>query len=417
MLLCVSARASAIQLTLHETAAIRGGQENSMNKKNIGVIAAAVAIVGASAWYLRAAGAPPAIAKAGAGQMPTVVNVVTPQRQNVPVVLQSNGTVTPLSSVNLHPQITSTIRQVHIREGQFVKAGELMFSFDDRADAANVDKARAQVARDQAALADVERQHQRSAELVAQHFLSQSVLDTLRSQVDSARAVLAADQAALRSTGVAASYNTIRAPQSGRVGAINVYPGSLVQPATALTSVTQLHPISVSFTLPETALGGLLAAQQRGAVTVEANTASAAAASTGRLTFIDNAVDPVTGTIRVKAQFDNRDSTLWPGQYVNTRLTVQTLSDAIVIPQSAIITNTRGTVVYVVDADQSARQVPVARLHAFGASAVVSGLSGLEQVITDGKQNLRPGGKVKVAAASGAGQPQANRVGGKDAPA
>ena len=385
-----------------------------MNKKNIGVIAVAVAIVGASAWYLRAASAPPV--GAGAGQPPTVVNVIKPVRRDVPVVLQSNGTVTALSSVELHPQITSTIRKVHIKEGQFVKAGELMFSLDDRADVANVDKARAQVARDQAALADVERQYKRSAELVAQHFLSQSALDTLRSQVDSARAVLGADQAAQRATGVLASYNTIRAPQAGRVGAINVYPGSLVQPATALTSVTQLNPISVSFTLPESALGGLLAAQQRGAVAVEAK-AGSAAASTGRLTFIDNAVDPVAGTIRVKAQFDNRDSTLWPGQYVNTRLTVQTLSDAIVIPQSAIINNTRGTVVYIVDADQSARQVPVARLHAFGANAVVSGLSGLEQVITEGKQNLRPGGKVKVAVPDGAKAPAAVRVAGKDAAA
>ena len=385
-----------------------------MNKKNIGVLAVAVAIVGASAWYLRTAGEPPA--STGAGRAPTVVNVVKPQRRDVPVVLQSNGTVTPLSSVELHAQITSTIRKVHIKEGQFVKAGELMFSLDDRADVANVDKARAQVARDQASLADVERQYARSAELVAQNFLSHSALDTLRSQRDSARAVLGADQAALRATDVAASYNTIRAPQAGRVGAINVYPGSLVQPATALTSVTQLNPITVSFTLPESALGGLLAAHQRGAVSVEAKADSAAAASTGRLSFIDNAVDPVAGTIRVKAQFDNRDSALWPGQYVNTRVTVQTLGDAIVIPQSAIINNTRGTVVYIVDADQSARQVPVARLHAFGASAVVSGLSGSEQVITEGKQHLRPGGKVKVAGPDGAKAPAAMRVAGKDAP-
>ena len=386
-----------------------------MNKKNIGVLAVAVAIVGASAWYLRTAGEPPA--STGAGRAPTVVNVVKPQRRDVPVVLQSNGTVTPLSSVELHAQITSTIRKVHIKEGQFVKAGELMFSLDDRADVANVDKARAQVARDQASLADVERQYARSAELVAQNFLSHSALDTLRSQRDAARAVLGADQAALRATDVAASYNTIRAPQAGRVGAINVYPGSLVQPATALTSVTQLDPITVSFTLPESALGGLLAAQQRGAVAVEAKAGSGAAVSTGRLTFIDNAVDPVAGTIRVKAQFDNRDSTLWPGQYVNTKVTVQTLGDAIVIPQSAIINNTRGTVVYIVDADQSARQVPVARLHAFGASVVVSGLSGVEQVITEGKQNLRPGAKVRVAVPDGARQPQAMRGAGKDAAA
>ena len=178
-----------------------------MNKKNIGVIAAAVAIIGAAAWYLHGAGEPAkarggAGAKGARGQPPTVVNVVKPQRQDVPVVLQSNGTVTPVSTVDLHPQTTSTIRTVHIKEGQFVKAGELMFSLDDRGDRANVDKAHAQIARDQAALADVERQYKRSQELVAQKFLAQSAVDTLRSQVEAARALLAADQAALRSTGV-----------------------------------------------------------------------------------------------------------------------------------------------------------------------------------------------------------------------
>jgi RND family efflux transporter MFP subunit len=388
-----------------------------MNKKNIGVIAGAIAIVGAAAWYLHGAGEPAKAGAAGgkgAAQPPTVVNVVKPQRQDVPVIVQSNGTVTPVSSVDLHPQTTSTIRKVHIKEGQFVKAGEVMFSLDDRGDVANVDKARAQIARDQAALADVERQYKRSQELVAQKFLSQSAVDTLRSQVDAARALLNADQAALRSTGVSASYNTIRAPMAGRVGAINVFPGSLVQPATSLTSVTQLDPINVAFTLPEAALADLLAAQKRGAVQVEASAGEAGKAVTGTLSFVDNTVDPVAGTIRVKARFDNRDSSLWPGQYVNTKVTVQTLPGAIVIPQAAIINNTRGTFVYVVDADQSAKQVNVARLHAFGLNAAVSGLTGDEQVITDGKQNLRPGGKIKLAGAPGAKKPDATRIAKKD---
>lgn len=373
----------------------------SMKKKNIGVAAAAIAIIGGAAWYLHSAGEPatPAAAAKGAGQPPTVVNVVRPQRQDVPVVLQANGTVTPVSTVDLHPQTTSTIRTVHIKEGQFVKKGDLMFSLDDRSDAANVDKARAQIARDQAALADTERQFKRSQELVAQKFLSQSAVDTQRAQVDAARALVVADQAALRSTGVSASYNAIRAPMAGRVGAINVYPGSLVQLATSLTTITQLDPIAVAFTLPEGALADLLAAQKRGKVEVQASSGAAGKPVAGALSFVDNTVDPVAGTIRVKALFDNRDSSLWPGQYVNTKLTVQTLADAVVIPQSAIITNTRGTFVYVVDADQTARQVQVARLHGFGLNAAVSGLAGDEQVITEGKQNLRPGGKVALVGA------------------
>ena len=149
---------------------------------------------------------------------------------------------------------------------------------------------------------------------------------------------------------------------------------------------------------------------------VEASAGDAGQAVTGTLSFIDNAVDPVAGTIRVKARFDNRDSSLWPGQYVTTKVTVQTLPNAVVIPQTAIITNTRGTFVYVVDANLAARQVPVERLHGFGLNAAVSGLAGDEQVITEGKQNLRPGGKVKPA--EPAGTPSgAMRVARKDAPA
>ena len=388
-----------------------------MKKKNIAVWAGAAAIVGGAAWYLNQRDVPVQAAAgargANGGGAPTVVNVVAAQRQDVPVVLQSNGTVTPLSSVDLHPQTTSTIRKVHVKEGQFVKAGQLMFTLDERSSQANVDKTRAQVARSQAALGDLERQLRRSEELFAQKFIAQSAVDTLRSQRESARAQLAADRAALKAEGVEASYSTIRAPMAGRVGAIDVYPGSLVQLATSLTSITQLDPITVSFTLPESALAQLLAAQERGGVAVEASAPGAGRASSGKLTFVDNAVDSKAGTIRVKATFDNRDTALWPGQYVSTRVTVQTLANAVVVPQNAIITNTRGTFVYVVDGERNALQKPVTRVHSFGLNAAVTGLSGDEKVITEGKQNLRPGGKVRLANAgpgSGSKGPAATQV-------
>jgi RND family efflux transporter MFP subunit len=374
-----------------------------MQKKKLGILAGTVVLLAAGAWYFHSAkGAEPASGAAGAGgkngaQPPTTVNIVAPLRQDVPVEILANGTVTPVQTVDLRAQTTATIRQVHIKEGQFVKQGTLMFSLDDRSDVANVDKAQAQVVRDQATLADVERQYKRSQDLFAQKFLAQSAVDTLKSQVDAARAALVADQAAVRSSRVSAGYSSIRAPLSGRVGAINVYPGSLMQPATSLTTITQLDPINVAFTLPESALGGLLAAQKSGKVAVQASVGDARPIS-GTVSFIDNTVDAQSGTIRVKAVFDNSGSNLWPGQYVNTRVTVQTLKDAIVIPQQAIVTNAHGTFVYVVQDDQSAKLVPVARLHSFGANAAVSGLTGAEKVITDGKQNLRPGGKIRLAA-------------------
>jgi len=381
-----------------------------MKTRNIAIVAGIVVAVGAGTWAVNRgsdAHADGAAAPGGKGkgaQPPAVVNVVAPQRQDVAVVQQANGTVTPIRTVDLHPQTTATIRQVHIKEGQFVKQGELMFSLDDREDRANLDKAQAQVARDRASLADLERQYKRSQDLFAQHFIAQSAVDTLRAQVDQARATLQADSAAARASSVTTSYTAIRAPMSGRVGGINVYPGSLVQPATSLTTITQLDPITVAFTLPESSLPSLLAAQKRGKVEVEALPGADLAPVKGLLSFVDNTVDPQAGTIKVKAEFDNRETTLWPGQYVNTKVIVQTLKDAVVIPQNAIITNAQGTFVYVLEKDHSARLVPVRRVYGAGVDAAVSGLAGSEQVITDGKQNVRPGAKVRLASEMGKGK-------------
>ena len=399
----------------------------NMKNKKTAVVLVAAAIAAGAAWYFTSAGAPTGEgAKEGKGgkgdkesQPPTVVNVIPPVRRDVPVVLAASGIVTPVSSVQLHPQTTSTIRTVHIKEGQFIKAGTLMFSLDDRAGRAGVDQAQAQIARERAALADLERQYRRSTELYEQKFIAKSALDTLRSQVDVARAGMKAGAAALQAERVTASYSAIRAPMAGRVGAINVFAGSLVQPGTALTSVTQLDPVDVAFALPESALADLLAAQRSGAVAVLASTGPEAKPVAGALSFIDNTVDPKAGTIRVKARFDNRDTLLWPGQYANAQVTVRILKDAIVIPQAAIITNTRGTSVYVIDAEEKAKSVPVARVHSFGTEAVVTGLTGTEKVITEGKQNLRPGGKVRLAPAAGDGakgegkrEPRATRAAG-----
>lgn len=398
-----------------------------MKKTTLMVLVGAAAAIGAGGWYYAqpaadAAKQPAAAAGPGAGkgggqgqQGPTTVNVVSPQRQDVPVMLSANGTVSPISTVDLHPQTTSTIVKVHIKEGQFVKQGELMFSLDSRSENANVEKAQAQVMRDRATLADLERQYQRSMDLLAQKFIAQGAVDTLRSQVEQARAVLNADLAATQAVKVDASYTSIRAPMTGRVGAINVYPGSLVQLSTSLTTITQLNPINVSFTLPESALAGLLAAQQAGAVPVQVE--SGGKQFKGKLSFIDNAVDPMAGVIRVKAEFDNSQTQLWPGQYVNTKLTVQTLKDALVVPQNAIISNTRGTFVYTVAPDQTAVVANVKRLHTFGPYAAVSGLNGDEKIIVEGKQNLRPGGKVRIADAASDGKKKGGDAKKKDSAA
>lgn len=329
----------------------------------------------------------------------TTVNSVPASTQDVPIVLQASGTVVPLNSVELHAQTTSTIKKVHIKEGLFVHEGDLLFTLDNRTEQANVEKAQAQLAQNQASLTNLERQYKRSQELFAQKFISQSALDTVLSQVNAQRALLKSDAATVKSAQVAASYNSIHAPMTGRAGAINVFPGSLVQPATLLVTITQLDPISVSFTLPESSMQAVHDAQKSGPVPVQARLSNAEKSVTGALSFIDNAVDPQAGTLRVKAQFDNKDTSLWPGQYVNTRITIQTLKNAVVIPHAAILITSKGKSVYIVAPDDTAQSKPVEVLHTFGANAAVSGISSGEKIIVEGKQNLRPGGKVREAQA------------------
>lgn len=334
------------------------------------------------------------VPKARGAELPVTVNVVPAVKQDVPIELLANGTVVPLNTVELRPQTTSLLKSVHIKEGQFVRAGELLFALDDRNDRANLDKANAQLARDQATLSDLERQYKRSQELVAQKFISQGASDTLQMQVEGQQALLKSDQAAVQLARIAISYGTIHAPMSGRVGAINVAPGSLLQPGSTLATLTQINPISVSFTVPESSLQSLLEAQKRGAIAVKVKLSAPEKTLSGKLSFLDNAVDPVAGTLRVKALFDNADTALWPGQYVNTQITVSTLKNAVVVPLAAIVTGTSGKFVYAMEPDKTAKPRPIGVLYTFGTHAAVSGLSGAEKVIVEGKQNLRAGSKL-----------------------
>jgi RND family efflux transporter MFP subunit len=337
-----------------------------------------------------AASAPATTASALAGP-PVTVTTVRAQKRNLPILLKAAGTVAPLTSVDVRSQVTSTISKVHIREGQFVKAGELLFTLDARSDEANVAKARAQLVKDNAALADAQRQYVRAKQLFSQNFVAQGALDTAQALVDSQAAVIASDQAALDASQVALSYARVNAPNSGRAGAINVFPGSTVQAnISSLVTITQLDPIAVAFNLPQRSLVDALAALKDGGAPVTASLADGAGSFNGRLKFVDNAVDASSGTVKVKAVFDNHEGKLWPGAYVDVSQTVSTLKDAVVIPQAAIIQSARGIIVYVM-AGGKALQKPVQLLYADGNDAAVTGVNVGEAVVLDGKQNLRPG--------------------------
>ncbi|MFO1327917.1 MAG: efflux RND transporter periplasmic adaptor subunit [Rubrivivax sp.] len=325
---------------------------------------------------------------------PVSVTTVVARRRDLPVTLDATGSVVPEKSVEVRPQLTSVITQVHVREGQFVKRGDALFTLDARSDEANVARLQAQLAKDQAALADAQRQLSRSRELLAQNFISQGAVDSNTTLVESAQAAVAADRAAIDAARVPLAYARIAAPSAGRVGAINVFPGTAVQAnVTPLLTVTQLDPIGVSFAVPQRHLADLLAALKSGDAKVSATLGEGGGTLVGRLDFVDNGIDAASGTVRAKAKFDNPKQQLWPGAFVRASLTVRTLEQAVVLPQAVIIQSTRGSIVYVV-ADGKAAVRPVQVLAVQGDDAAVSGLKGGERVVLDGRQNLRPGAPV-----------------------
>jgi len=372
-----------------------------MNSKTLGVIVAAAAVVAAfGAWRWSAgsassgagAAAVSGAASAASGGPAVSVSTVRAEKRDYPVMLEATGTVTALNSVDVKPQVSSVVTKVHIREGQFVKAGEPLFTLDARADEANVSKARAQMEKDLAGLADAQRQLTRSRELLAQNFVSQGAVDTNQALVDAQKAAVNADRAAVEAAKVGLSFSRIVTPSAGRAGAISVFPGSTVQPSSPpLVTITQLDPIAVAFNLPQRNLGDALQSLRSGGGKVTALLPENGGRLAGKLQFVDNAVDATSGTVRVKAIFDNKDQRLWPGAFVGVQLAVQTLKDAIVVPQAAIIQTARGKIVYVVETGGKAAVRPVEIVQAAATDAVVTGVQPGERVVVEGRQNLRPG--------------------------
>ncbi len=391
-----------------------GGTYWWMQKPAAGAASANAATAAGSA----PAGASAAAATGGRGG-PQTVGVVLAQQRDVPVSIEAAGSVVALDSVELRPLTTGIITEVSVTEGQPVKRGAVLFKLDDRAERANLEKARAQLAKDKATQADIERQLARAKELFEQNFIARNAVDTLLTQLDAQLAAVRASQAGIQSSEVALSNSVLKAPMSGRAGAVNVVQGSLVQPGgVAMVTLTQMDPIGVSFTLPENQLALLRKADRELAkeggvpLTVQLpgeRRGQPAVTLPGHVSFIDSGVDPTTGTIRIKGKLVNEDRQLWPGQYVTTKLTLRTVKDAIVIPQAALIVRGSERTVYVVDAQGMTQMKPVQTRQPLGELVVVEGLAAGEKVIVEGKQNLRPGTPVREAAArAGKGGDQAS---------
>jgi RND family efflux transporter MFP subunit len=336
--------------------------------------------------------------KAKSGPSEQAVTIIQAKQADTPVVIDVNGSVVPLKVVEVRSQISNLVREVLIKEGQTVQHGQPMFLLDDRNDRANVEKLRATLARDRALGADQDRQLGRAQELRKQNFISQGSLDTTTAQRDAQWALVKSDEAALAAAEVALDYNTIKAPISGRTGVVNVFPGTLVQPASAaLVTVTQIDPIAIQFNLPESQFARLQRVQsQAEKVVVNATIPSSQLSVKGEMYFVDNNIDIANGTIRVKARFPNPKGDLWPGQFVQTRVELGTMKDALVIPANAVVTSVNGRFVYVVGEDNTVKPKPIKDVYAYKESLVVDGITAEDRIVLDGRQNLRPGAKVRI---------------------
>ena len=340
---------------------------------------------------------PPASKKGG----PQTVSSVIVERKDVPFVIEATGTIVAASIVDVRPQITSIVTKVNITEGQIVKKGDLLFTLDDRTDKANFDRA-------QALANDAQRQLARAKELVAKNFISKAGLDT-------AEANAASTQAAARAAAVQLSYNYLRSPIDGRAGIINVFPGSLVQASNivvsstsstatstsgAMVTITQLDPINVQFTVPERDIPLLLKARKDDTPLPVSVTIGNMQATQypGLVYVIDNQVDPVIGAVRLKARLENKNGALIPGQFARIKLEASTLSDVMLIPSQAVVINPKGRFVYLVEKDDDkVAMKPVKVLYEYQGNAVIEGIETGSRVIVEGKQNLRPGSKVREA--------------------
>jgi multidrug efflux system membrane fusion protein len=348
---------------------------------------------------------------------PVPVGVAIVKTGDMPVTMSGLGTVTPLAMVTVQTQISGQLIKLGFREGQMVKAGDFLAQIDPRPYQAALEQAEAQRGKDEAALSDAEVTLRRYNTLVAQNSIAVQTRDTQASLVAQDRAQVRLDQAQIDTQKLNLTYCRIVAPISGRVGLRQVDPGNYVTP-TSLTNgivvITQMTPISVLFALPEDDLPAVLKRLNAGAALPVAayDRSDTTKLAEGRLETLDNEIDPTTGTVKLRAVFGNAEGMLFPNQFVNVRLLVETLRGVAIVPVTAIQRGEPGTFVYVVKPD---RTVAVQRVRlgpgSAQAVAVLSGLTPGEEVVTDGTDRLHAGAKVVLAggppAAGGTALPRA----------
>jgi multidrug efflux system membrane fusion protein len=331
---------------------------------------------------------------------PVPVTVVPVVKQNVPVYLTALGTVQALNTVTVIPQVGGQLLSIDFKEGQPVQKGEVLARIDPRTFQASYDQAVSRRSQDQSLLATARSNYQRSQDPKYSQYVAKINLVTQKNTVAQYQAAVAADDAAIRDAKVQLDYTQIRSPIDGLAGIRAVDPGNVVTTSTAIVTLTQLHPINVMFTLPEQNLDMVRRAAQGAQplqVTALDRVDAHPIASGGVLKVIDNQIDTSTGTFRLKSEFSNEHNELWPGQFVNVQLLVNTVDGGLVIPSQAVQRGPDGDYVYQVQGDNTVKMQPIVVAGEVGDSHVMvgSGIKAGEQVVTEGQFRLKPGSKVK----------------------
>jgi len=334
---------------------------------------------------------------------PALVVTATAKAQDVPVEIKTFGTMEASERVVIKPMISGELAKVAFTEGQDVEKGVKLFEIDRSTAQAALNKARAALARTTAIRDNARQDFTRYSQLAKSGFVAQEQAEGYRTKSETAAADVAADQAAVDNAVAQLAYCTITAPISGRIGELAVDRGTIVKANdTTLTTINTLAPIFATFTVPEDTFPRLQQRLAQGTVEVRAEVPGLAGETEkGTVSFLDNAIDPATGTIRLKAAFANEQKRLWPGQYLTLALTLDVRQQAVTVPSQAVQTGQKGQFVLVVKEDSTAEVRPVTPGPAYqGVTAIDKGLGLGEEVVIDGQMRVIPGGKVEVKGAA-----------------
>lgn len=327
------------------------------------------------------------------------VTVAFAEEKDVPLQIRAIGNVQPIATVAVRALAGGQLQRVWFREGDDVRKDQILFTIDPRPFQATLAQAEANLARDEAQLRNAESEAKRYAELVKKDYVTREEYEKFASGAEAARAVAAADRAAVENARLQLSYCQIRSPMEGRTGSLQFHPGNLIKAndTTPLVTINQITPVYVTFSVPESQLGELRARGLGNVPVLALPQSGGSPIATGKLTFVDNAVNTTTGTINLKATFANQNRALWPGQFVNVAMTLAERANAIVIPSQAVQVGQRGQYVYVVKNGGGVEMRPITVFRAVDQQSIIEhGLTAGETVVTDGQIRLSPNSKVDV---------------------